>query len=209
MAACKFSLLVRQFSTSGVTHQLVKPPIQVFGMGGRYATALYSAAMKEKKLEVIEKELKSVEETMKKNAILSNFVANPVIRKQDKISILTEFMKGQKMSPITINFFGVMADNNRLGKLKEVLNAWGQIMSAHRGEVVCKVTTAKSMDASQQKEVMTALQGFLDKKEVIKLNMAVDSTILGGMVVEIGDKYIDMSTATQVKNMTNLIKQSI
>ncbi|XP_071801470.1 ATP synthase subunit O, mitochondrial-like [Asterias amurensis] len=209
MAACKFSLLVRQFSTSGVTHQLVKPPIQVFGMGGRYATALYSAAVKEKKLEVIEKELKSVEETMKNNAILSNFVANPAIRKQDKISILTEFMKGQKMSPITINFFGAMADNNRLGKLKEVLNAWGQIMSAHRGEVVCKVTTAKSMDTSQQKEVMTALQGFLDKKEVIKLNMAVDPTILGGMVVEIGDKYIDMSTATQVKNMTNLIKQSI
>ena len=40
---------------------ILQPPIQVFGMGGRYATALYSAAMKEKKLEVIEKELKSVE----------------------------------------------------------------------------------------------------------------------------------------------------
>lgn len=49
------------------------------------------------------------------------------------------------MSPLTVNFFGVLAENNRLSKLDEVFSAWSKIMSAHRGEVVCTVTTAKVM----------------------------------------------------------------
>ncbi|XP_038078611.1 ATP synthase subunit O, mitochondrial-like [Patiria miniata] len=209
MSFCRFSLLARQFSTSSTAAQLVKPPIQVFGLGGRYAHALYSAASKEKKLDVIDKELKSVEETLQKNVKLADFISNPVINRLNKISVLNDFLKSQKMSPTTINFMTVLADNNRLGKMKEVFNAWARIMSSHRGEVVCTITTAKPLDASQLKEVQSALKGFVKKTETLQMNMQVDSSVMGGMVVEIGDKYVDMSTATQVKTMTNLIKEAI
>ncbi len=53
---------VRAFSTSGATlqqaaAQSVKPPVAVFGIEGRYASALYSAAAREKKLDAVEKDL--------------------------------------------------------------------------------------------------------------------------------------------------------
>ncbi|XP_022081648.1 ATP synthase subunit O, mitochondrial-like [Acanthaster planci] len=209
MATCRFSLLVRQFSTSSAGAQLVKPPIQVYGLGGRYAHALYSAAVKDKKLDVIDKELKSVEENLQKNVKLADFISNPVINRQNKISVLGDFMQSQKMSATTANFMTVLAENNRLGKMKDIFSAWSRIMSAHRGEVVCTITTAKPLDASQQKEVQSALQGFIKKGETLQMNLQVDPSVLGGMVVEIGDKYVDMSTATQVKTMTNLIKEAI
>merc|ERR1719233_1358915 len=128
MAACRFSLLVRQFSTSSAGAQLVKPPIQVYGLGGRYAHALYSAASKEKTLDAVDKEIRQVEEGLKKNAKLSEFITNPVIHRQNKISVLKDFMTSQKISNTTINFMAVLAENNRLGKIKDVFSAWGRIM---------------------------------------------------------------------------------
>lgn len=58
-AASGLSRQIRSFSTSvvGPFAKLVRPPVQVYGIEGRYATALYSAASKEKKLDQVEKEL--------------------------------------------------------------------------------------------------------------------------------------------------------
>ena len=55
-------------------------------------------------------------------------------------------------------------------------------MAAHRGEVVCQVTTAKPLDAAMLKEVEAALKGFLKGNEKALINYAVDPTIIGGMV---------------------------
>lgn len=41
------------------------------------------------------------------------------------------------------------------------------------------------------------------------LHFKVDPALLGGMVVEIGDKYIDMSTATKIKKMTEALREVV
>ncbi|XP_071509166.1 ATP synthase subunit O, mitochondrial-like [Diadema antillarum] len=209
MAASRCLLAARHFSTSSVGAQMVKPPVQVYGVGGRYATALYSAASKQKALDQVDKDMSSVEALMGKSAALGDFMGNPTIKKQQKMSVLTDVLKGEKISTSTVNFFGLLADNGRLGKVKEVFVSWRRIMAAHRGEVVCNVTTAKTLDSSQQKQVQEALKGFIKKGESLQLNMNVDPSIIGGMIVEVGDKYVDMSTATKVKTLTNLIKEAV
>lgn len=65
------------------------------------------------------------------------------------------------------------------------------------------------LDGAKQKQLTEALQGFLKKGEKLSLNLAVDPAVIGGMVVEIGDKYVDMSTATKVRQMTNLLKEAV
>ena len=55
-------------------------------------------------------------------------------------------------------------------------------MAAHRGEVVCSVTTAKKLDAAMTKEVEAALKGFLKGNEKALINYSVDPSIIGGMV---------------------------
>ena len=61
-----------------------QPPIQVFGIEGRYAHAMYSAAAKEKNLEKVESELKQVDELIKSNAKLSEYLENPTLDKFKK-----------------------------------------------------------------------------------------------------------------------------
>lgn len=49
------------------------------------------------------------------------------------------------------------------------------------------------------------LQKFIKSNETIHLTSRVDATLIGGMVVSIGDKYVDMSIASKIKKYTELI----
>merc|ERR1712055_140881 len=205
-AAC---VLVRQFSTSTAGHAISKPPIQVFGLSGRYASALYSAALKEKKLDAVEKELVDLQTLFKTDKILDEFLRNPTIPRALKRDAITGVMGKKKASALTTNFFLAAADNGRLAKVDGFIEAFRTIMAAVRGEVICEVVTAKPLDAAAQKEVQATLKSFLKEGQVIKLQSKVDPSIVGGMVVTVGDKYIDMSISSKLKLYTDLINQPI
>uniref|UniRef100_A0A8C2K3I8 ATP synthase peripheral stalk subunit OSCP, mitochondrial n=1 Tax=Cyprinus carpio TaxID=7962 RepID=A0A8C2K3I8_CYPCA len=185
----------------------LQPPIQVYGVEGRYATALFSAASKQKSLDKVEQELGRVFSLIK-DPKLSSIVMNPHVKRSVKQKTFINAMTNAKLSPITINLVNVLAENGRLTLTSDVITAFGKMMSAHRGEVTCSVTTAQPLDEANLAELKTALNGFLAKGETIKLETKSDPSILGGMIVSIGDKYVDMSTKTKVQKLTKLIRET-
>ncbi|CAJ1058627.1 ATP synthase subunit O%2C mitochondrial [Xyrichtys novacula] len=184
-----------------------QPPIQVYGVEGRYATALFSAASKQNKLDQVEQELGKVSALIK-DPKLSSIVMNPHVKRSLKQKTFGDALTKAKLSPITINLINVLADNGRLTLTGDVITAFGKMMSAHRGEVICSVTTAQPLDPANLAELKVALDGFLQKGETIKLETKSDPAILGGMIVSIGDKYVDMSTKTKIQKLTKLIKET-
>lgn len=126
---------VRSLSTSAVGQQLVKPPVQVFGIEGRYATALYSAASKQKSLEAVEKDLVGFQQSLKKDSKLREFILNPVIKRNEKSQALKALGEKIKLNPQSSNLLQVLAENGRLKNYDGVVNAFKTIMAAHRGEV--------------------------------------------------------------------------
>ena len=77
-----------------------------------------------------------------KPAVL-DFILNPMVQTEQKLTTMNELLGAMKFSPMTINLFKVMAENNRLTKLPEVIRSYMKLMAAHRGELSCSVTTAK------------------------------------------------------------------
>jgi F-type H+-transporting ATPase subunit O len=207
MAAHMLGQQIRQFSSSALRHGLVKAPIQVYGVEGRYATALFSAASKQKKLEQVEQELAKVS-TMIKDPTISSIVFNPHVKRNVKQQAFHDALTKAKVSPITVNLIKVLADNGRLPITGDVITAFGKMMSAHRGEVLCTVTTAHPLDEANLADLKVALNGFLQKGETALLETKSDPSILGGMIVSIGDKYVDMSTKTKITKLTKLIRET-
>ncbi|KAF7228039.1 ATP synthase subunit O, mitochondrial [Nothobranchius furzeri] len=209
MAAFMLGQQARQLSTSVIrpAAKLVKPPIQVYGVEGRYATALFSAASKQSKLDQVEQELGKVS-TMIKDPKMSSILMNPHVKRSIKQKAFSDALTKAKVSPITVNLINVLADNGRLTLTSDVINAFGRMMSAHRGEVICSVTTAKTLDEANLTELKLALKDFLQKGETIKLETKTDPSILGGMIVSIGDKYVDMSTKTKIQKLTKVIRDT-
>lgn len=137
---------------------MVKTPVQVFGLEGRYATALYSAASKEKQLESVERELNQLQTSMRKNKALRDVITSPIVNKKMMAKTLNEATKASNFASCTTNLLGLLAENGKLKKIDGVINSFRTIMSAHRGEVVCEVTTAKALDASQRKQLEDVLK---------------------------------------------------
>merc|ERR1712127_339767 len=197
-APTKFAVLARNFSSSSASAAMVKPPVQVFGLEGRYASALYSAASKKKSLEKVEKELTAFQETVAKDTRLAEFIKNPILKRSLKVDALSSVAKKQNMTPLSANLLAMMAENGRLSILNGVINSYKTIMAAYRGEVTCEVTSAKALDAAL-KEIETALNGFLQKGQSLQMTTRIAPAIVGGLVVVIGDRYIDMSLATKMQ----------
>lgn len=160
MSALKGNLLVRSLSTSVASAQMVKPPVQVFGLEGRYASALFSAASKTKALDIVEKELCQFQQSIKTDAKLKEFIINPTIKRSMKVDALKHVANKISLSPTTGNLLGLLAENGRLGKLEAVINAFKIMMAAHRGEVACEVVTAKPLDQAQRQNLEAALKVF-------------------------------------------------
>lgn len=116
-------------------NQLVKPPVQLFGIEGRYATALYSAASKQKTLDAVEKDLVKLQSSIKTDEKLRIFIENPTIKRTVKSSALKTIGDKISLKPESTNLLRLLAENGRLQKLDNVINAFKVIMSAHRGEV--------------------------------------------------------------------------
>lgn len=209
MASLKLSLLTRSLSTSSMVSQMVKPPIQVFGIEGRYAHALFSAASKQKQIDNVEKELKSFQESSKADPKLKELIDNPTIKRETKSLAMKQIATAAKYSSTTSNFLQLLAENGRLRKLNSMINAYNVIMAAYRGEVTCEITTATPLKPDQQQKLEAVLKAFVKPNEKILVTSKVNPAILGGMLVSIGDKYVDMSIATKIKRYTDVISAAV
>ncbi|VDP90267.1 unnamed protein product [Echinostoma caproni] len=186
-----------------------KPPIQVFGVEGRYATALYSAASKSKTLDTVEKDLNTIRDTLAKDVRLREFCVNPSLQRAAKVTEFGKVLDKLKANPQTKNMFITLAENGRLARINVVLDKFAQIMSAHRGEVACVVRTAKALDRTMEQELRTALNEFLKPGEKLHLTLQTDPTLIGGMVVSIGDRFVDMSIARKVRTYREALEQPL
>lgn len=181
----------------------MKTPVPVFGIEGRYASALYSAASKQKQLDAVERDLVGLQAEYKADVKLKDLLINPSIKRSIKASALKAVSEQVKFAPSTSNLLQALAENGRLKKIDQVINMFKLIMAAHRGDVVCEVISAKPLDSSQQSALEAALKKFMKGNEKIKLTTKVDPSIIGGLVVSIGDKYVDLSVASKVVKYKN------
>jgi len=197
---------VRTFGTSSVHRSLEQAPIKVYGVEGRYAHALFSAAAKTGALDDAERELNAVQALMDDEAALAEYCNDPTINKFEKRDVMVEVLKAQKFSDLTVNFVSVVAEENRLKRSKGIIQAFNKIMRARRGEVDCTVTTANPLDDATASQLSQTLQKFVKPSETLKIETATDPSLIGGMVINLGEYYIDMSTASKVKRITAALR---
>ncbi|KAI9347969.1 OSCP/delta subunit of ATPase [Zopfochytrium polystomum] len=203
----------RTFSRTLATAAGAAPqiPITLHGIDGRYATALYSAAARKSSLETVETELKRIKGAIDKNPSLQAFLETPIADRAAKREGVRQILGSGKYSELVTNFFDVLAENGRLDQTSKVIASFDSLMTAHRGEVTVVVTSAKELDAKSLSRVRDSLQksALIQKGQKLIVSNKVDSAILGGLIVEIGDKTIDFSVSSKVAKLDRLLKESI
>ncbi|KAH6824529.1 delta subunit of Mt ATP synthase [Perilla frutescens var. hirtella] len=187
--------------------QKVKVPVTMFGVSGNYASALYIAAVKVNVLDTVESELLSLVEASKKSPTFTQFMKDASITKDTRAKAITDICNQAKFSDITKNFMAVVAEAGRLGHLERMVQRFSELTMAHRGEVKVTVTTVIPLPAEEEKELIETLQDILGQGKKAKVDQKIDPSILGGLVVEFGQKVFDMSIRTRARQMERFLRQ--
>ncbi|GLE11662.1 hypothetical protein PINS_up024211 [Pythium insidiosum] len=178
---------------------MTQPKLQLFGLHARYA---------KRALEAVEKELLAIEETINKEPNFASFLKDPTIARSSKKEDISKVMEQGKFSKPVAGLFEVLAENGRLPDTLGVIGSYKQLMGAYRGEVKAKVTSADPLTKAQLDQVKKALGARIQKGEVLLLETDVDPEILGGLKVQIGNYFIDLSLATKIDKINNLLQNT-
>eukprot|EP01036_Dinobryon_divergens_P030024 gene30024-39214_t len=136
----------RSFSAAA-DHQ---PPKKIFGVHGRYAGALFTAASKAGLLPKVEAEVLAVSDLLKKSPTFAAYLSNPTIPRAEKITKVGNLLSDStKFSYITKNLFEVLCANGKVGEVKHVISAFKEMIDASKGSVKVTIIAAQSLSKKQ------------------------------------------------------------
>ncbi|GAA5897689.1 hypothetical protein JCM6882_000069 [Rhodosporidiobolus microsporus] len=93
----------------------------------------------------------------------------------------------------------------------KIIENFLEIMSAHRGEVKVTITTAQPLEKDLQKRLEDSLKAsqVATAGRNLVIENKVNSSVLGGLVIDFGDKTIDLSVASRVSRLNAQLQEVI
>ncbi|KAJ4839565.1 hypothetical protein Tsubulata_002271 [Turnera subulata] len=194
---------------AGTTEAKVKVPVTLFGGSGNYASALYVAAKKANALDKVEAEFLDFVEASKRSPTFSLFMKDLSVPVGTRVKALTEIATEAKLSDITKNFLVLVAENGRLRNLEIIAKKFVELTRADKGIVKAVVTAVEPLAPQEEQELKETLQDILGHGKKVILEQKIDANILGGIVVEFGEKVLDMSIRARAQQMERLLSQPV
>lgn len=164
-------------------------------VGGRYAEALYELAKRDNQVDAVEQELKSVNELIQGNRDLQKVLYHPRITAEEKKALLQEMLEG-KVSVVTFEFLKLLVDRQREQFLSDIVEYFVNMANADRNITAAQITSAIGLTDDEKKKLGAVLGKITGKKVVT--SYSVDPSLIGGVVVRIGDRVIDGSIRTRL-----------
>ena len=129
------------------------------------------------------------------------FLENPSTAGDRRNKILQEIGSALGFEKRVANFVGILLDRGRLQILDEIIDAYRRLLDDRMGIVRAVVTVARPLDAAHQSELEMKLMERTGKK--IRMEVAVDASLIGGVVAQVGSTVYDGSVRTQLQTFKN------
>ena len=171
-------------------------------VGPIYAKALLAAIGSSGNVDALMEQFHSlIHDVFDKQPVLEMALANPKLPSDEKIRVLDKAFGG-KMDATLLTFLKVVSRRGRLSAIRGIYRAAAALRDEAIGRVRVLVTTSQPLDAVALSSLKEKLQNLF-KKEVA-ITTKVDATILGGLIVRVGDMVFDGSVDGQL----NLLKKA-
>ena len=173
-------------------------------LAGRYASALFDLARDQRQIESVGKSLDALGQALLDSKEFSELVSSPLVSREEAGRAFAALAPDLGLDPITANFLGVLARNGRKGELRNVIRAFGRLAAEHRGETTAEIVTARPLNDDQLAALRQQLRTRAGRD--VNIEAAVDSNILGGIVVKLGSQQIDASIRTKLNRLAQAMK---
>ena len=174
-------------------------------VGEVYARALLGVAQGSGKIDSVVEQLESlVVDVLDKSPKIEFALTNPKMSVEDKWGMIDRVFVG-KMDPTLVTLLKVLARRQRLGSLRSIQKSASELRDEIAGRIQVQVTVASALDRSAQDALVSKLKTVFNKD--VRLNVKVDPSVLGGLIVRVGDTVFDGSVDGQLAALRATVGQ--
>ncbi|CAE8654945.1 unnamed protein product [Polarella glacialis] len=184
-----------------------KPKVEDGTLEGRYATALFMAS--NDRLDKVYADLIIVRTMMEESKEFKLVVETPGIDPVSKAAVFDAVCKKAGLDDAVLNFMKVLIENRRAKLLLKMINIFEGFYRAEKGLVLCKVSTAEALSAAQMTQVKDAMQKRAEKGSTLIMEYTTNVSLLGGMVVKMGEAVLDYSVHTKLERLQTQLLQPV
>ncbi len=178
----------------------------VSGVSGRYATALFELARDQKSIDAVKADLDRFEAMLADSPDLLRLVRSPMFSSDAQSKALSAVLAKAGIGGVAANFLKVLTKNRRLFAVGDVLRAFRALVAKFRGEATAEVTVAEKLSDKNLDALKAALKAVSGKD--VDLNVKVDPSIIGGLVVKLGSRMVDSSLRTKLNSIKHAMKEA-
>lgn len=161
-----------------------------------YGEALYELALEEDKVDSFTEEIHALQQILAENQDLSRLINHPKIVKEEKLQVMKNIFQG-KMDSELLGFLSLIITKDRYHEIDSILQYFLDQVKELKGIGVVYVTTAEALKISQREQVIAKLLETT-KYQQMEMHYSVDKSLIGGMVIRIGDRVVDSSIKSKL-----------
>jgi F-type H+-transporting ATPase subunit delta len=166
----------------------------------RYARALLDVATRESvNIDAVGQELDQFLRLLETQPALERVLVNPAVPAPRKKAAVAEIVKVTRPSTIVGKLLTLLAENDRLGLLRELVRAYHELVMERQNVVSAEVASAEPLTKDRVDAIEKRLASLTGKR--VRMVTKVDKALLGGVVARVGSTVYDASIATQLKKI--------
>jgi F-type H+-transporting ATPase subunit delta len=179
----------------------------ISGMAGRYATALFELALENKAVDAVKKDLDQFDALIADSTDLKRLVRSPVFDADEQLKALSAILAKAGIGGLAANFLRVITTNRRLFAVRDMIRGYRALVARYKGEVTAQVTVAEKLGDTHLDALKSALKSVTSGRD-IDLDVKVDPSIIGGLIVKVGSRMVDSSLRTKLNSIKLAMKEA-
>ena len=178
----------------------------VSGVAGRYASALFSLAQDERQTDAVAETLARFDAIVAGSPDLERMVRSPIFSAADQLKALEAILAQAQITGVAANFIKLVASKRRLFAIREMIADYRKLHDKSRGVTRAEVTSAAPLSDANVAALKDSLRASSGGREV-DLDMKVDPSIIGGLIVKLGSRMVDGSLKTKLNAIRIAMKE--
>ena len=171
----------------------------------RYARALNEDAAQKNAVKNVDDDIAMIQESLAGSPELRRFFSDPMINSDKKESVISALFE-KKVHKITYAFLQLLAKKRREDILPDILQAYTDLRNEQSGIIEALVRVAYPLNDKEESKVKDSIEALTGKQ--VSLKTEVDASIMGGIIIRVGDMVYDGSVKHQLNTLKDRLELS-
>lgn len=169
----------------------------------KYTNALFEIAQSENCLDEIYEQFKAVYKEICENKEFAKILDTKILTAKEKKDVFENVLKDA--NPYFLNFIKILVDKDRTEELREMFVAFEVSYKEYKNILEATAVTAIALTDAEKENIRDMLSKKYDK--TVYLENKVDESIIGGMILYVGNTMLDASVRTKMNGLKDSLKQ--